>query len=136
VVSFKDLRNYLAVFFLISSASASLAAENVFDLESAALYQTVSQTDESPTFISGGANSICLPAYATSFGNAVANQERRNRDGLVNECVEDTATLPIHISLHEDNGKVIWSLAPLLSRFSFNPIDDIRNLQVVLKYRF
>ncbi len=137
MVLFNGLQKSLVVFFLVTfSACASLAAENDFSLESDTSSQMVKQTHESSVTTSTGVNNLCLSAYGTNFGNAATNLERRGTAGSLNECFEDTTPTPLHISLHKDEGKVIWSLAPAFSRISINPIDDIKNLQVMLKYRF
>ncbi len=138
MVVFNGLRKYLVVFLLITfSASASLAAENDFSLESNDPSQAINQTSESSMTTSTGVNNLCLSTYVTNFGNAVTNVGRRGTADSMYECFEDTTpTTPLHIPLHKDDGKVIWSLTPSFSRITFNPIDDIRNLQVMLKYRF
>jgi hypothetical protein len=52
--------------------------------------------------------------------------------GSTNEYFENIAA----ISLHKDGDKIIWSVAPSLPKISLNPIENIKNLQVVLRYRF
>ena len=137
MVSFNGLQKSLVVFFLVTfSACASLAAGNDFSIGPDTPSQAVKQTRESSGTTSAGVNNLCLSAYGTNFGNTATSLERTVSAASVNECFEDTAPTPLHISLHKDEGKVIWSLAPSFSRLSINPIDDIRNLQVVLKYRF
>ncbi len=137
MVLFNELRTYLVAFLLvIFSVSASLAAENDFSFESNTPAQTINQTSESSATTSTGINNLCLSTYVTNFGNAVTNVGRRGIADSMNECFEDPTSTPLHISLHKDDGKVIWSLAPTLTRITFNPIDDIRNLQVMLNYRF
>ncbi len=137
MVLFNGLRKYLVVFLLVTfSAAASLAAENDFSLESNTPSQAINQTSESSS-ASMRVNNLCLSSYVTNFGTAVTNVGRRGTADSMYECFEDaTPTTPLHIPLHKDDGQVIWSLTPTFSRVTFNPIDDIRNLQVVLKYRF
>ena len=52
--------------------------------------------------------------------------------GSMNECFEETAV----ITLRKEGDEIMWGLAPSLGKFSLNPIDDIKNLQVLLQYRF
>jgi hypothetical protein len=40
------------------------------------------------------------------------------------------------IALHKDGDTIIWSLAPSLSKLSLDPMDVIKNIQVLLRYRF
>lgn len=51
--------------------------------------------------------------------------------GSMKESLEEA----VAIALHRDGDK-IWSLAPSLCKVSLNPIDDIKNLQVLLQYRY
>ncbi len=133
MVLFNGFRKYLVVFFLVMlSASSSLAAANNLSFESDTDYQMMQPTNEPPIIKSAEINSACFSVYVTDFKSAVSALERGDTAGSMNECFGDTAT----ISLHKDDGKIIWSVAPSLSRLSFNPLDNIRNLQVVLKYRF
>ncbi len=50
----------------------------------------------------------------------------------INQYLQDITA----ISLHKDHDRIIWSLAPSLSTYSLNPIEDIKNVQVLLRYKF
>jgi hypothetical protein len=52
--------------------------------------------------------------------------------GSVEKSLEESIAIP----LQKDGDKIIWSLGPTLRTITLNPIEDINNLQVVLKYRF
>lgn len=135
MVLFSGRRKYLAALILATFfASASLAAADDLSLQSDTVSRTMHPTNESPTKISSGINSECFTGYFINLRSVIAAPERKDMPvGSMNECFEDTAA----ITLHKDGDKIIWSLVPsLLGRFSLNPIDDIKNLQVVLKYRF
>jgi hypothetical protein len=133
VALFNGLQKYLTVFFLlIVSAPASFAAASNLGFESDTTSQTTNSTHESTVITSEGINVVCFSAYDTNFRSVVSALERRDTAGSMNRCFVETATIP----LHKDYDKVIWSLTPSLGTSSLNPIDDIKNLQVMLKYRF
>ncbi len=46
--------------------------------------------------------------------------------------LEETASIP----LHKHGSTTIWSLAPEPGKLSLNPIDMIKNIHLVLQYRF
>jgi len=131
VVFFIGLKKYLVALFLIMiCASASLAAANDPGLFSAL---TMHPTNDSPKYISVAINSDCFAGYFTKFTRVSTALEHMDMPiSSVSECFEETST----ITLHKDGDKIIWSLAPSLSKYSLNPIDDIRNIQVLLRYRF
>ena len=86
-----------------------------------------------PPIISAGIDSKFFTGYFTGFRNVTTGVERKDSSaGSTNECFEDIAA----ISLHKDGDKIIWSVAPSLLRISLNPIEDIKNLQVLVRYRF
>src|SRR5574337_1132212 len=134
VVLFRCLRKYLAAFFLvIFYASASFAAAIDLSLPSDTIAQTIHPTNESPKKISVEINSEFFTGYSTNLKSVIAAQERKDMPvESMNECFEETPA----ISLHKDGDKIIWGLAPSFQRFSLNPIDDIKNLQLLLLYRF
>lgn len=125
---FNGLRKYLAAFFFVMFyASASLATTNNLNMWSDTIDQTIH-----PTIKTSG-NSECFTGYFTNFRSVTIVLERKDMPvGSMNECFEETSA----ITLHKDGDKIIWSLAPSLDRLSLNPIDNIKNLQVLLKYRF
>jgi hypothetical protein len=124
---------YLGTFFLaIFCAFASLAAANDLGVPAHIMAQTVSPTNGSP-IMSEEINSECFTGYVINFRDVNTALDHKNIPfGYIEECFDETAAIPLHI----DGDKIIWSFAPSLDRFSLNPIDDIKNLQVVLKYRF
>jgi hypothetical protein len=130
---FKGLRKIIAVFYLfIFYASASLAAANGMSLPSDPIAQTMHPTNESP-ITSVGIDSKFFTESFTGFRSVIAGVERKDSSaGSTNERFEEIAA----ISLHKDGDKIIWSVAPSLLRISLNPIENIKNLQVVLRYRF
>ncbi len=58
--------------------------------------------------------------------------ERKDIPATRYECLDETPA----IALHKHGDDTIWSLAPSLSKVSLNPIDDIKNLQVLFHFRF
>ncbi len=111
-------------------ASVSFAASNDPDLFSAL---TMHSTNEPPQNISAEINSECFAGYFSKFTSVSNALEHMNMlISSVSECSQDTST----ITLHKDGDKIIWSLAPSLNRYSLNPIDDIKNIQVLLRYKF
>jgi hypothetical protein len=83
--------------------------------------------------ISIGINSDCFTGYFTKFRSVSAALERRDMPIVpTSESLEEAAA----ITLHKDGDKGIWSLAPSLCKYSFNLLDDIKNFQVLLRYRF
>jgi hypothetical protein len=129
----KGIRKYTAAIFLVMFfASATLAAANNLSLQSDTIAQTMHPTNETSIKTSTDINSACSTGYLTNFGSALTVLERKGMPaGSLNECFNETAA----IALHKDGDKIIWSLTPSLDRFSFNPIDDIKKLQVLLQYK-
>ncbi len=132
MVVFKGLRKYsVTIFLVILCASASLAAAN--DLSLNAHAQTMNPVNEPPLQISGELNSECVTDYFNNFRTMITAPEHPDMPVTsMNESFEET----VAITLHKDDDKIIWSLAPSLRKFSLDPIEDINNLQLVLKYRF
>ncbi len=125
---FNGLRKYLAAFFLVMlSASASLATTNNLSLWSDPVDKTID-----PTIKTSG-NSECFTGYFTNFRNVPIVLERENMPaGPLNECFGEASA----ITLHKGGDKVVWSLVPSLDNLSLNPINNIKNLQVLWQYRF
>ncbi len=130
---FKGLRKIIAAFYLvIFYASASLAAANGMSLPFDTIAQTLHPANES-LITSVGIDSKFLTEYFTSFRSVITGVEREDSSiGSMKESFEEIAA----ISLHKDGNKIIWSVAPSLLRISLNPIEDIKNLQVLLRYKF
>jgi hypothetical protein len=128
VVLFNGFKKYLAAFFFVMFyASASLATTNNLNLWSDTIVQTIHPT------IKTSYNSEYFNEYFTNFRSVAIVLERKDMPvGSMSECFEEASA----ITLHKDGDKVIWSLVPSLDRVSLNPIDNIKNLQVLLKYRF
>jgi hypothetical protein len=127
------LEKYLGTFFLvIFCASASLAAVHDLGVPAHIIALTVSPANGS-TIMSEESNNECFAGYDINFRDVILALDHKNMPfGFIKECFDETAAIPLQL----DGDKIIWSLAPSLGRFSLNPIDDIKNLQVVLKYRF
>ncbi len=125
------LQKCLAALFLVMIyASVSFAATNDLDLFSAL---TADTKDDSPKNISVEINTGCFAGYFTKITNTDTALEHRNMPiSPESDCFEEAAS----IALHKHGSSIIWSLVPLLSKYSLNPIDDIRNMQVLLQYRF
>ena len=123
MVLFNGIRKYSATIVLvIFCASASLAADD----------QTTHPENEPPVQTSCGLTSRCFTDY---FNNSIIITAPEHPDmpaGSIKESLEDA----VAITLHKDGDKIIWSLAPNLSKFSLNLTEDINNLQVMFKYRF
>lgn len=131
---FNKLQNYLTGFILvIFCASASFAAANDLNMQSDTIAQTMHPTNESPIETSAG---IKIDGFTGDFNNyrseIIALERTDMPVGSIKEYIEETCS----IALRKHADKVIWSIAPSLDRLSFNPIDDIKNLQIVLRYRF
>jgi hypothetical protein len=126
-------RKIIAAFYLvIFYASASLAAANGMSLPSDTIAQAMHPVNESP-ITSAGIDSKFFTEYFTSFGSVITGVERKDSSvGSVNEYVEEITA----ISLHKDGDMIIWSVVPSLLKISLNPIEDFKNLQVLLRYRF
>ena len=121
------------VLLVMLYASASLAVTNDLSLSSDTIAQAIHPTNGSPIKTPVRINSECFTGYSTNFSNVIIALEHEDMPvGSMNECFEETAA----ITLHKDGDRIIWSLAPSLARFSLNPIDTIKNLQVLLQYRF
>lgn len=127
---FSGFQKYLAaLFFIMICASASLAAAD--DL---GLFSTLTMhPNDSPKNTSAEINSDGFAGYSTKLASVSAALENKDMPvSSVNECFEETAA----ITLHKDGDKTTWSLIPSLSRYSFDPLDDLKNIQVLLRYKF
>jgi hypothetical protein len=80
-----------------------------------------------------GFNNDFFTGDFTKFTSTSSVLEYKDISGSpMSQYLQDITT----ISLQKDHGKIIWSLAPSLSTYSLNPIDDIKNVQVLLRYKF
>jgi hypothetical protein len=131
MVIFKGLQIYLATFYLVLFfASASLAA-NGPGLPSDTIAQTMHPKNELSINTSVGIDNDYFTGYFTNSRSAIIDLERRRMPvGSTNESFEETPAL----ALQKDGDKIIWSLAPLLSKLSIDPVDNNKKLQVLLQY--
>ncbi len=128
---FSGLQKYITALFLVMIyASASCAATNDLDLFSAPMAYP---KDDSSNNISVEINSDCFAGYFTNSTDVNTAPEHKDMPvSSVSECLEEA----VSIALRKDGTTIIWSLVPVLSTYSLNPIDDIKNIQVLLQYRF
>lgn len=120
------LHKYSALFFLIMIFTSSLAGANDLALSSALAMHPINSPLNN---ISAG----CFPGRFVESTRKGAALERE--DTLVSSesnCFKENAAIP----LHKDGKEIVWSLAPSLSKFSLDPLDVIKNVQVLLQYRF
>lgn len=124
---------FAAFFFVVFYASASLAAANDPGSPSDTSAQATRPTNQSPIEISAGINSEWFSGYCTNFKSVISALERKDMPvGQMKERIEEA----VAIALLRDGDNSVWSLAPSLGKISLNPIDDIKNLQVLLQYRY
>jgi hypothetical protein len=130
----KDLRKYLAAFLLVMLyASASLASAGDVSLHSDTIDQTMQPTNDPSIETAVGINSDFFIGCFANIRSEINVLERKDMPvGSMNESFEQATA----ITLRKDGDKIIWSLAPSLDKFSLNPMEDIKNLQLVLKFRF
>jgi len=126
-----SLQKYLIAVFLIAiCTSTSDALANSVGLFSA---QKMNQTDALLNNTSVGINNDFFAGQYTKLASAsFAHEYKEISASPVSQYFEDITT----ISLHKDHDKITWSLAPSLNTYSLNPIDDIKNVQVLLQYKF
>ncbi len=80
-----------------------------------------------------GIGSDLFAGYFTEFTSVSSALEHKNMPASpVSEYFEDIAA----ISIHKNHDKIIWSLVPSLNTYSLNLIDDIKNIRVLLQYKF
>ena len=119
---------YLAVAFLVA-IFASFAEANDLVLSSALIKHPTSGAHNR---ISSDINTGCFSDHFSNLTSASACLHYKDRYfGSVDDHGAGTA-----ITLHKHGEDVIWSLAPSLSKFSLDPLDVIKNVQVLLQYRF
>ena len=122
-------RRFLAGIFLIMIyASTSLAAVNNESLSSALI---MNPPKDSSNYISMTINSDWFANDFTKFTPSTTSA-RTYKPVNLREFFEKISA----ISLSKDSDKGIWSLSPTLSKYSLNPVNDIKNIQVLLRYRF
>jgi hypothetical protein len=128
VLPFK--KSLIAVFLIAICTATSIAGAKSIDLFSA---QKMNSTNDLPYNISVGINNDYFAGDFTKFTTVSSAFEHKDMPASsVDEYFEDITA----ISLHKDHDKIIWSLAPSLYTYSLNPISDIKNIQVLLRYRF
>ncbi len=133
VAVLEGLRKYSAAFYLVMLlASASLASANgLGPYDSNA--QAINPTNESSIKTCLGTKSECFTEYNMSSRNPITDMEGINRPaGSMIDFLKETTT----ITLHKDGEKTLLSIAPSVSKFSLNPIENVKRLQVMLRYTF
>ncbi len=127
------VRNYLATFFFVIFYTSSFAAATELNMQSDNISQTMHSTNDSQIYLSPGYNIYGIIGDFKNYkSEATALEGKDVPIGSIKDFIEKVA----FIALLKDGDKVIWSLAPVLNRFTLHPRDDIKNLQVVLRYRF
>ncbi len=132
---FNGLLKCLVAFFLVTIyAPAVLGAANELSLlPSDIISHTMNLANPSPIKKSVWNSNECFPGYFANDKSVSISMEGKDLAfGSMNECFEETAV----ITLRKEGDEIMWGLAPSLGKFSLNPIDDIKNLQVLLQYRF
>ena len=126
-----SLKKSLIVVFLIAiCAFTSIAEANSIG---SLFAQKINATNVLSNNASMGVNNDFFAGDFTKFTSASSALEYRDMSASpVSQYFQDITA----ISLHKDHDKIIWSLAPSLSTYSLNPIDDIKNVQVLLRYNF
>ena len=123
-------KSLIVVFLLAICAFTSLAEANSIGSFFA---QKINATNVLSNNASMGINNDYFTGDFTKFTSASSALEYRDMSASpVNQYFQDITA----ISLHKDHDKIIWSLAPSLSTYSLNPLDDIKNVQVLLRYKF
>ena len=128
MLSFK--KSLIIVFLIAICALTSIAEANSIGSFFA---QKINTTNVLSNNTSTGVNTDFFAGDFTKFTSASSALEYRDMSaGPVRQYFQDITA----IALHKDHDQIIWSLAPSLSTYSLNPIDDIKNVQVLLRYRF
>jgi hypothetical protein len=133
-------KEYLTMFYIvIFFTAAPCAAGNNINLMS-------NETNTPMNSLSGNFNKVddspsslftydsCFTGYFTSLSSLFGNLTKKNNSFSVSadECFGDNAA--ITIGKYGDN--VTWSFVPLFDASGFNPVDAIKNFQVMWQYRF
>lgn len=123
-------KSLIVVFFIAICASSSIAVANSIGLFSA---QKMNSTNALSNNTSMGFNNDFFAGDFTKFTSTSFALEYKDISASpMSQYLQDITA----ISLQKDHDKIIWSLAPSLSTYSLNPIDDIKNVQVLLRYKF
>ena len=127
---FPALQKYLAALVLVLIATSSFAGENDPGLSSAFMMHP----SKGPTAnVSEEIKSCFTDCFTISTRRESTTLESRDMDfNPISEALDEA----VAITLSKDGDQVIWSLAPTLSTVSLDPKDVIRNVQVLLRYRF
>jgi len=93
----------------------------------------MNQSTDSSKNVSLAINSEWLAGDLPKLTSASFTSERRNVPFInVREYFENIAA----VSLLKDHDNAVWSLAPSFGKYSINPLNDLKNVQVLLRYRF
>ena len=127
-----NLRKYSAAFYLaVFLVSASLASANGLGLTSDPNAQIMNPVNESSIKTCLGTGSECFSGYMMSARNVIT-EGNDGQTGSMSEFFKDTTA----ITLHKGGNNSMWSLAPSVSKFSLNPMEDVKRVQVMLQYSF
>ena len=135
-----EYKEYLAIFYIvIFFTAAPCSAGDSIDLISNetttpknSLSSDFNEMNDSTSSLFS--NDFCFTGYFTSLGSLFGNLSKKNNSFSVSadECFGDNAG--ITVSTYGDNMK--WSFVPLFNASGFNPIDAIKNFQIMWQYRF
>ena len=124
------LRFFTAVILILTYAAFARAATDNGSLSSAPI---MNPTGASSKNITMEINSDWFAGDLTKLTSASFTSERRNVPLIdVREYFENLAA----VSLLKDRDNAVWSLAPSFGKYSINPLNDLKNVQVLLQYRF
>ena len=138
---YKEYFEYLAIFYIIIIffTAAPCTAEDISNLMS---YNTNTPMDTLSSNLTNMndshsslfTNDSCFIGYFTSLGSIFGSLDKKNNllSVSADECFSDKAA--ITVGKYGDN--MTWSFVPLFDASGFNPVDVIKNFQVMWQYKF
>ena len=130
----KNLCSYSIVIYFVlfhSIAAFGVTNEVVLPDDAAAQVREASVPVTQETFADIGIDSI-KGYYMPSPGVITVSEHHDVTVGPASAMLKEKTA----IILHKDGTEIRWSLAPMLSKLSLNPIENIKNLEWMLEYRF
>ena len=140
MIVYKEYFEYLAIFYVIFffTAAPCTAGDNinVMSYETDTIMNTLSnnltKTNDPP--LSLFTNDSCFTGYCTSLKNLFGNLDKKYNllSVSVDECFGDKAA----ITIGKYGDHITWSFVPLFDASGYDPIDAIKNFQVMCQFRF
>ncbi len=138
MASFPCFQKYCIVLFLvICCSSVAAAATKQVDQLTDSFFPTTQPTHNPTTAAGISINDEYFRGFVTDFRSAITAPSRGDMSvGSVKEYLKDYFRGKATVELNKDGEESRWSLAPSLGKLSLNPLTNIKNMVMLLQYKF